>query len=173
MKQELLFTELDGGASAYSIGKHRHVAEMEQELNIAANEAYKRKSLLGPKEPHAVFLDFTPHLVPMTRGMLATIHVNTASDPNTAAQTHDALTIAYANEPFVQILPLGQSASTHQVRGTNQCFISVHAGRTGGLIIISVIDNLVKGASGQALQNANLMFGLPETTNLELTAMFP
>ena len=84
-----------------------------------------------------------------------------------------ALTKRYANEPFVTILQEG-TPSTHQVRGTNQCVMAVHKGRLPNeLIIVSVIDNLVKGASGQALQNANLMFGLPETTNLELTAIFP
>jgi N-acetyl-gamma-glutamyl-phosphate reductase len=85
----------------------------------------------------------------------------------------DMLRARYAHEPFVTVLESG-SASTHQVRGTNQCVMSVHAGRLPNeLILVSVIDNLVKGASGQALQNANLMFGLPEVTNLELTAVFP
>lgn len=157
-KQEMLFTELDGGVSAYGIGHHRHTAEMEQQLSLTANEN--------------VVISFTPHLVPITRGMLSTIHV-TLTNGKTADDARAALTARYADEPFVCVLQTG-SASTHQVRGTNQCFISVHAGRKKGeLIIVSVIDNLVKGASGQALQNANLMFGLPETTNLELTAVFP
>lgn len=158
-KQEMLFTELDGGVSAYGIGHHRHMAEMEQSLAAATGIADLR-------------ISFTPHLVPMTRGMLATIHANlrpgiTVDD----ARAH--LAQRYAGEPFVTVLQAG-SASTHQVRGTNQCVLSVHQGRLPGeLIIVSVIDNLVKGASGQALQNANLMFGLPEATNLELTAVFP
>jgi N-acetyl-gamma-glutamyl-phosphate reductase len=157
-KQEMLFTELDGGVSAYGIGKHRHVAEIEQELNGGAGGKLR--------------ISFTPHLVPMTRGMLSTIHATLA--PNvTADDVRAHLSNQYTNEPFVHVLASG-SASTHQVRGTNQCAISVHTGRLPNeLIIISVIDNLVKGASGQALQNANLMFGLPETTNLELTAIFP
>lgn len=155
-KQEMLFTELDGGVSAYGIGRHRHMAEIEQEL-----------SKIAPQK-----ISFTPHLVPITRGMLSTIHAALA-DNVTVDQVRAHLQKTYAGEPFVQILTEG-SPSTHQVRGTNQCFISVHAGRLPReLIIISVIDNLVKGASGQALQNANLMFGLPETTNLELTAIFP
>ena len=177
VKQELLFTELDGGVSAYGIGKHRHVAEMEQELNLAIAESYEPRGVLRAGEPRDGFtirIDFTPHLVPMTRGMLATIHATKATDDVTLEEAHAALSKAYAHEPFVQVLPLGgASASTHQVRGTNQCFLSVHEGRNGDLILISVIDNLVKGASGQALQNANLMFGLPETTNLERTAVFP
>ena len=158
-KQELLFTELDGGVSAYGIGRHRHVAEIEQELCVIA----------GIDD---LVISFTPHLVPITRGMLSTIHA-TLNEGITVDQVRDTLKQRYANEPFVIVLDSG-APGTHQVRGTNQCFLSVHAGRMPGeLIIISVIDNLVKGASGQALQNANLMFGLPETTNLELTAVFP
>ncbi len=158
VKQELLFTELEGGVSAYGIGRHRHVAEIEQELNRAS----------GERNP----ISFTPHLVPMTRGMLSTIHATLAPGA-TIEQIRTQLQQRFADEPFVTVLAEG-SASTHQVRGTNNCFMSVHAGRVANeLIIVSVIDNLVKGASGQALQNANLMFGLPETTNLELTAMFP
>lgn len=163
VRQEMLFSELDGGVSAYGIGRHRHVAEIEQELHKAAREQRSTKDLN---------ISFTPHLVPMTRGMLSTIHA-TLSPGITADAARTHLLEHYANEPFIRVLETG-APSTHQVRGTNQCFMSVHAGRMPGeLIIVSVIDNLVKGASGQALQNANLMFGLPETTNLELTAVFP
>lgn len=165
VKQEMLFTELDGGVSAYGIGHHRHVAEIEQELSLVARRP-------SPITRELVRISFTPHLVPITRGMLSTIHAILAPGV-TADDVRTHLTQRYANEPFVTVLATG-SASSHQVRGTNQCFISVHAGRLAGeLIIVSVIDNLVKGASGQALQNANLMFGLPETTNLEFTAAFP
>jgi len=158
-KQEMLFTELDGGSSAYGIGKHRHTAEIEQEL----------RSICDKKD---LVISFTPHLVPYSRGMLSTIHA-TLVNGATVEKARETLTTRYANEPFVTVLQEG-APSTHQVRGTNQCFISVHKGRMKNeLIIVSVIDNLVKGASGQALQNANLMFGLPETTNLELTAVFP
>lgn len=157
-KQEMLFTELDGGVSAYGIGRHRHVAEMEQELTRAARAQVR--------------LSFTPHLVPMKRGMLATIHT-TLSGTATVEDARAALAERYTGEPFVTVLNEG-SACSHQVAGTNQCVISAHAGRLGGeLILVSVIDNLVKGAAGQALQNANRMFGLPETTNLALTAVFP
>lgn len=156
-KQEMLFTELDGGVSAYGIGKHRHVAEIEQELN----------GVTGAKH----VISFTPHLVPLARGMLSTIHAKL--NGATVDQVRDLLADTYANEPFVQVLKEG-APSSHQVRGTNQCFMSVHAGRVDNeVILVSVIDNLVKGASGQALQNANLMVGAPETTNLELTAVFP
>ena len=167
VKQELLFTELEGGVSAYGIGHHRHMGEIEQELTDALT---LNSPARGEQEP--IRISFTPHLVPVTRGMLSTIHA--ALMPGVTADDIRAHLIQrYAKEPFVQVLESG-SPSTHQVRGTNYCFISVHAGRmTNELIIVSVIDNLVKGASGQALQNANLMFGLPETTNLELTALFP
>lgn len=164
-KQEMLFTELDGGVSAYGIGRHRHVAEIEQELNLVASRQ-------SPVTSGPLRISFTPHLVPMTRGMLSTIHT-TLADGVTIEKVRSTLSARYAAEPFVHVLETG-SASTHQVRGTNQCVISVHVGRLPNeLIIVSVIDNLVKGASGAALQNANLMFGLPEATNLELTAVFP
>lgn len=157
-KQEMLFTELDAGVSAYSVGRHRHMAEMEQALTEAA------------KTP--VTVSFTPHLVPMSRGMLATIHV-TMKTGITIEALRARLSEQYAREKFVTVLPSGLPSS-HQVRGTNFCFIAVNAGRLPHeAIIVSVIDNLVKGASGQALQNANLMFGLPETTGLEATAIFP
>jgi N-acetyl-gamma-glutamyl-phosphate reductase len=158
VKQEMLYNELEGGASAYSVGRHRHMAEIEQELQKGAGTP--------------LTISFTPHLVPFTRGMLSTIHVQLA-EGKTAADAHSLLQAAYANEPFVTVLAEG-SPRTHEVRGTNQCFMGLHAGRRAGeLIIVSVIDNLVKGASGQALQNANLMVGAAETTNLELTAVFP
>lgn len=157
-KQEMLFTELDGGVSAYGVGHHRHMAEIEQELS----------SVHGAP----ISISFTPHLVPMSRGMLATITTRLVNGA-TVESAREALMKQYANEPFVTVLASG-SPSSHQVRSTNQCVIALHKGRlTGELILVSVIDNLVKGASGQALQNANLMFGLPETTNLELTAVFP
>ena len=181
-KQEMLFTELDGGVSAYGIGRHRHVAEIEQELSAChpglvtgsptTNSQANDRGSRHEAGMTAIKISFTPHLVPITRGMLSTIHAQLAAG-TTADDVRAALIKRFAGEPFVTVLDHG-SASTHQVRGTNQCVISVHAGRLPGeLIIVSVIDNLVKGASGQALQNANLMFGLPETTNLELTATFP
>lgn len=173
-KQELLFTEINGGVSAYGIGRHRHVAEIEQEVSVAAKIASNDKKTINSYK--SIYIDFTPHLVPITRGMLATITVDTHAEmapQEKLQQAHACLVRQYANEPFVHVLPLGSSAGTQQVAGTNLCFISVHLARSGKLILISVIDNLGKGASGQALQNANLMFGLPEATNLELTAVFP
>lgn len=146
-KQEMLYSELEGGASAYGVGKHRHTAEIEQQLGF--------------------MVSFTPHLVPMTRGMLSTIHVQ-----GDAAKIRAALEAAYKNEPFVHVA--ATPPSTHSVRATNLCVMSVSAGRLPNeTIIVSVIDNLVKGASGQAVQNANLMFGFDETTSLVATAVFP
>lgn len=146
-KQEMLFTELDGGVSAYGVGKHRHMAEIEQELGFA--------------------ISFTPHLVPMTRGMLSTIHVQGDAD-----QIRTTLEVTYKNEPFIKVV--ANPPSTHSVRGTNLCVMSVSKGRLPNeTIIVSVIDNLVKGASGQAVQNANVMFGFDESTALKLTAVFP
>lgn len=198
-KQEMLFTELDGGVLAYGVGHHRHMAEIEQELSRALlNSPLEGESTRSfnasvggdatKESPHGfakeanpappqggsqkVTVSFTPHLVPMPRGMLATITTRLVGGA-TVESARAALQKRYANEPFVTVLALG-SPSSHQVRGTNQCVIAVHKGRLANeLILVSVIDNLVKGASGQALQNANLMFGLAETTNLELTAVFP
>lgn len=146
-KQEMLFSELDGGVSAYGVGKHRHMAEIEQELGTT--------------------ISFTPHLVPMPRGMLSTIHVK-----GDAAKIRECLEKTYANEPFVKVV--ATPPSSHSVRGTNLCVMSVAPSRlSGNAIIVSTIDNLMKGASGQALQNANLMFGFPETTALLITPTFP
>lgn len=160
VKQDLLFCELAEGVSAYGLGHHRHMAEMEQTLTQAAGAP--------------VTISFTPHLMPMKRGMLATTRVQLK--PGSTLETlHQALNSLYQTEPFVQTLPLGaKPPSTHAVSGTNQCHISLHADRVKGYaLIVSVIDNLAKGASSQAVQNMNLMFGLKETTGLNATAIAP
>jgi N-acetyl-gamma-glutamyl-phosphate reductase len=159
VKQEMLYSELEGGASAYGIGRHRHMAEIEQELSRTAARAIR--------------IGFTPHLVPMTRGMLATIHV-TLQNGASADDLRSTLLHTYAGEPFVKIIEAGPPPSTHQVRGSNLCMIGVYASRIPGqAILVSAIDNLVKGASGQAIQNANVMFDLPESLGLEMRAVFP
>jgi N-acetyl-gamma-glutamyl-phosphate reductase len=158
-KQANLFAEVNDGISAYGIAAHRHTPEIEQTLTRAAGKD--------------VMVTFTPHLMPMNRGILSTIYVKTTGK-NTADDLRALLEKAYKDEPFVQVLPKGIMPSTHQVRGTNQCVMNVFDDRISGqAILVSVIDNLVKGASGQAVQNMNVMFGFPENTGLQLTAMFP
>lgn len=162
-KQSLLYSELEGGVSAYGIGHHRHMAEIEQELT---------RILPAPRH-QPLHLSFTPLLVPMTRGMLATISALLAPGA-TVEDVRAALAARYDAEAFVTVLPAGLSPATQAVRGTNRAIISVHAGRARNeVILVSAIDNLMKGASGQALQNANVMLGFPEHTGLESAALFP
>lgn len=158
-KQANLFSEIEGGISVYSVGAHRHTPEIEQGLSDAAGKP--------------VAVTFTPHLMPMNRGILSTIYVTLVAG-KTAVDLRAALQLAYANEPFVKVLGEGIYPTTHQVRGTNLCLINVFAGAVAGTaVLVCVIDNLVKGASGQAVQNFNLMFGFAETAALETTALFP
>lgn len=153
-QQNHLFAEIDGGISAYGIASHRHAPEIEQGLG-------------------GVQVTFTPHLMPMSRGILSTIYVRMAGK-HTAADAKQILSDAYAGEPFVHIMPDRFRPFTHQVRGTNDCVMNIFEDRIPGCaIIVSVIDNLVKGASGQAVQNMNVMFGFEETTGLQMAAMFP
>jgi N-acetyl-gamma-glutamyl-phosphate reductase len=121
----------------------------------------------------AVIVNFTPHLMPMSRGIRSSIYVRLA-DGVSAADLKETLARKYAGEPFVRVLANGQSPATRHVRGSNHCLIGVYADRVPGrAILVSVIDNLVKGASGQAVQNMNLMTGWAETTGLEQQPMFP
>ncbi|MCR9270465.1 MAG: N-acetyl-gamma-glutamyl-phosphate reductase [Hyphomonadaceae bacterium] len=158
LKEGNLFSEAAEGAHAYGVGQHRHAPEIEQELNLQAG-----RSDIG--------VTFTPHLIPMTRGELVTCHVRGDVD-----QIQTALEAKYANAPFVTVLPLGSPPpDTRHVRGTNNCRIAVYPDRVKGrVIVIAVIDNLVKGSSGQAIQNLNLMMGWDETLGLSgLQALFP
>lgn len=148
------FCEVDGSFSAYKVGRrHQHTGEMTQELYDAAGGAFP-------------FI-FTPHLVPMERGILSTLYVPLAKGV-TAARLRQILSERYADEPFVKVLSESQGLpSTGHVRGTNRCHIAVVSTPEEDVaIVVSVIDNLVKGASGQALQNFNAMFGFPETAGL-------
>ena len=118
-------------------------------------------------------IQFTPHLVPMSRGILSTIYA-TVKEKTTAAEIQALFEEAYADEPFVQVLPAGMWPMTKSVKGTNNCQLGVtYDERTGRVIIVSVIDNLMKGAAGQAVQNMNLLFGLAETTGLQMIGLFP
>ena len=158
-KETSLHAEVSEGLHAYGVSTHRHTPEIEQGLSDAAGRP--------------VAVTFTPHLVPMNRGILATIYVHLAS----GAEVQDlqtALERRYGDEPFVRVLPFRGLPATRHVRGTNLCLIAVHPGRLPGrAILLSVTDNLVKGASGQALQNMNVMLGLPETAGLRQAALFP
>ncbi|MDG1287735.1 MAG: N-acetyl-gamma-glutamyl-phosphate reductase [Rickettsiales bacterium] len=153
--QSFLYTEVNDSLMAYGIATHRHTPEVEQELGTN----------------HMV--TFTPHLVPMNRGILSTIYVE-LHQASTVDELRHHLVDTYKDEPFMHILPEGELPSTAQVRGSNYCAISVsRERRTGRAIIVSAIDNLTKGSSGQAIHNMNLMFGLPEDTGLRHLALFP
>lgn len=161
LKQNLLFCESGEGLTPYAIGRHRHMPEIEQEIAGAAGLS-----------PNDVRITFTPHLVPMSRGELITSYLRPVDGkPETL---HDILTETYADEPFVTVLPYGAMPGTAQVRGSNRCLIGVAADRRPGqALVISAIDNLVKGSSGQAIQNMNIMMGFEETQALQQIALFP
>ncbi|MEI6205319.1 MAG: N-acetyl-gamma-glutamyl-phosphate reductase [Desulfuromonadales bacterium] len=159
-KVDSLFCEVNEGFKAYGVGGvHRHIPEIEQELSLLAEKP--------------VMLTFTPHLAPMDRGILSTIY----SMPKKTISTETLVNLYfefYAGEPFVRVLPRGSLPSTAFVRGSNFCDIApLTDERTGRIIVVSAIDNLMKGASGQAVQNMNLMCGFPETMGLERVALFP
>jgi len=157
-KEEMLFAEVSEGFHAYGVGRHRHMAELDQEFSKAAGRE--------------VLVSFTPHLVPMNRGLLSTIYVRGLKASPEAL--HAILSKAYAQEPFVHVLPFGEMPQTRHVRGSNLTFIGMAKDRVPGrAIICSALDNLTKGASGQAVQNMNLMLGFPETMGLEQVALFP
>ncbi len=158
-KESLLFTEVTDGMHAYGVGGHRHTAEFDQEFSRAAGRT--------------VVPTFTPHLIPMSRGIYATIYLKTAPGVG-AAGVHRVLADFYAGEAFVHVLPLGQVQQSRFVKGSNMAFIGVVQDRAADrVIVISTTDNLVKGASGQAVQNMNVMLGYPETMGLEQVALFP
>jgi N-acetyl-gamma-glutamyl-phosphate reductase len=159
LKQTSLFGEVAEGVNAYGLDGHRHVPEIEQELSKAAGEA--------------ISVSFTPHLMPMNRGLLATIYVRLANG-STADDLRAALSRRYAGEPFVMVAPKGRAPATRDVRGSNFALIGVFEDRRPGrAILVSALDNLVKGASGQAVQNMNVMFGLDERSGLQQRPLFP
>jgi len=159
-KVESLYCEVNEGYKAYGVGGvHRHIPEIEQELSLLAGSDIK--------------ITFTPHLVPMDRGILSTIYC-VPKKGTTTGELVKLYTEFFSGEPFVRVLPEGALPSTAFVRGSNFCDIApLTDRRTGRIIIVSAIDNLVKGASGQAVQNMNLMCGFPETMGLEGLAIFP
>jgi N-acetyl-gamma-glutamyl-phosphate reductase len=146
------FCEVNDGFRAYKVAEHRHTPEIEQELSLLAGEA--------------VSITFTPHLVPMTRGILSTVYA-TLADAVEAADVDAAFASFYRNSPFVRLCAPKELPTTLQVRGSNYCDLSWRIDRrTRRLIVISVIDNLTRGASGQAVCNMNLMSGMPEELGL-------
>ncbi len=158
-KEATLFCETGEGMAAYSVAKHRHSAEIEQEISVAAGKD--------------VIVNFTPHLIPMSRGEYCTSYVRLANGA-TASDLRVALAGVYADEPFVRVVEHGVVPGTQHVRGSNYVLIGVFEDRISGrAIIVSTLDNLVKGSAGQALQNFNLVFGLEETTGLLQLPMFP
>ncbi|HEY6095796.1 MAG TPA: N-acetyl-gamma-glutamyl-phosphate reductase [Gallionellaceae bacterium] len=151
-----LYTEDTDSFKAYGVAGHRHLPEIRQGLARAAG--------------HEVGLTFVPHLTPMIRGIHATLYARIKRDADWQALFEQR----YANEPFVDVLPPGSHPETRSVRGSNTCRIAVHKPQGGDtLVLLSVIDNLVKGAAGQAIQNMNIMFGLPEATALHVVPLMP
>ena len=155
-KEHLLHAELSENYHAYAVGgTHRHLGEFDQEFSAVAGRP--------------VHVQFTPHLMPANRGILATVYVD--GEPQAV---HDTLAQAYAEEPFLTVLPMGEVPAVKHIRASNFCHIGVVADRLPGrAIVIAVLDNLTKGSSGQAIQNANLMLGLPETEGLLLAPVYP
>ncbi|MCC8193420.1 MAG: N-acetyl-gamma-glutamyl-phosphate reductase [Deltaproteobacteria bacterium] len=154
-----LYCEVADSFKAYNLTKHRHTPEIEQELSLAAGKA--------------VTLSFNAHLLPVNRGILATIYTQLKGGVSFDA-VYDAYVAAYEPHPFVRVLPKGALPELRNVRGTMFCDIAMaHDPRTGRLIFVSAIDNMCRGASGQAIANANLMHGLPLETGLMLAPMVP
>jgi len=159
------FAEMNESARAYGVGgTHRHTPEIEQALVQVTGADVK--------------ITFTPHLVPITRGILTTAYAALAephdSAPDTSASLHDIYTEYYQNAPFVAVLDAGQFPATKHVQGTNHCHLGIAVdARAHRVVVVSAIDNLGKGAAGQAIQNMNLMLGLPETTGLTGGALWP
>ena len=159
LKESNLYCETADSMTPYGVGHHRHMPEIEQELAQAAGSD--------------VTISFTPHLVPMNRGELETIYVQLSADMK-AEDIRAVWLSTYADDSFIRVLDEGSMPSTNMVRGSNVCALNAfNDRRSGRAIIVAAIDNLVKGSSGQAVQNMNLMLGLDETTGLDQIAMFP
>jgi N-acetyl-gamma-glutamyl-phosphate reductase len=156
LKENLLHAELSEGYHAYALGgTHRHLGEFDQEFSALAGRPVK--------------VQFTPHLMPANRGILATCYVK--GDPQAI---HKALENTYLDEPFIEVLPFGEAPSTRHIRGSNFCHIGVTGDRIAGrAIVVAALDNLTKGSSGQALQNANLMLNINEKEGLMMAPLFP
>lgn len=154
-KEGMLHSEVSEGFRSYNVAIHRHMGEFDQEFSKAAGRP--------------VEVTFTPHLLPQNRGILVTAYVKGRAD-----EVYTALAERYANEPFMVVLPFGEAPATQHVRGSNFCHIGVIADRRDGrAMVFATLDNLTKGSSGQAMQNANLMLGFDETEGLLMAPLFP
>jgi len=154
-----LFCEVNENIKAYGVTNHRHTPEIEEQLSYAAGEP--------------VMINFTPHLVPMMRGILVTAYAS-LTDGSGSEAVNAAYEEAYGEEPFIRLLKEGEPAETRWVEGSNYVDIGFKIDkRTGRIVVMAALDNLVKGAAGQAVQNMNLMFGLDETAGLMQLPMFP
>jgi len=154
-----LFSEMGESFKAYNVGGHRHQPEIAQTLGFVAGL------------PNPVDLTFVPHLLPMIRGIHATLYAQTETSQADLQNLYES---RYANEPFVDVLPVGSHPETRFVKASNMCQLALHKKDTSSqLVVLSVIDNLVKGAAGQAVQNMNIMLGLDETLALSQPALLP
>jgi len=161
-KVDTLLTEVSGSFKAYAANGHRHLPEIEQGLRD-----------IQPDGARPARITFVPHLLPMIRGIHATNYAR-ALDPDRLPDLQALFEDRYAAEPFVDVLPAGEHPQTRTVKGSNLCRISVfRPQQRDTLVVLSVIDNLTKGASGQAVQNMNIMFGFEETAGLDLVALMP
>jgi N-acetyl-gamma-glutamyl-phosphate reductase len=159
VKQGSLYCEVNEGFKAYGVANHRHTPEIEQTLSALAG--------------NPVQVNFTPHLLPINRGILSTMYA-TLREQKSTSELIELYRIRYAAEGFVRVMPGGELPNVANVRGTNFCDIGlVSDERTGRVIVISAIDNLVKGAAGQALQNMNLICGFKEPLGLGIVPLFP
>ncbi|MGB9791037.1 MAG: N-acetyl-gamma-glutamyl-phosphate reductase [Thermacetogeniaceae bacterium] len=151
------FSECNESVRAYSVGTHRHTPEIAYYASVLAGED--------------VAITFTPHLIPMTRGILSTVYARLIR-PSDTSSLRQIFQEFYKEEVFVEIAAEGEWPQTNWVRGTNRCYIGVAVNRGKGVIVVSAIDNLVKGAAGQAVQNMNIMYGLPETAGLDFPGLY-
>ena len=154
-----LFCEVDGGFKAYKVGKHRHLPEIEQELNALAGKKFA--------------ISFTPHLLPVKRGILSTIYAKLKKDVS-LEELHSLYCNFYSKEKFVRICPFGQYPNISSVGGSNYCDIGLAVDlRTKRVILMAAIDNLIKGAAGQAVQNMNIVCGFEEDAGLRTAPLYP
>lgn len=161
--QNTHFTEVNEGFKAYKVGEHRHTPEIEQELSILAGSQ--------------ITVSFTPHLLPVNRGILSTVYASLISQELgvwSQEELNDLYDEFYKDERFVRVYPKGSFPNINNVKGSNFCDIGIKLDkRTNRVVIISAIDNLTKGAAGQAIQNMNIMYGFPEDTALRALPLFP